>query len=60
MTFSGIIGEFYSAASIAIADMIELVPVINQMSISISDQLADYELFTRITPRAGRIAKVGL
>ena len=40
--------------------MIELVPVINQMSISISDQLADYELFTRITPRAGRIAKVGL
>ena len=46
--FSGIIGGMFSHTSIAIAEVIEQVPVINQMAFSIADILKNYDFFTRI------------
>ena len=38
----------FSHTSIAIAEVIEQVPVINQMAFSIADILKNYDFFTRI------------
>ena len=54
----GIIGEFFSAASISIAEIIKEIPVINQLSVSISNQLSDFNLFTRLLPNAVDNARV--
>ena len=56
----GIIGDFFSFGSISIAEVIQQVPVINQMSFSISDRLKDYDFFTYISMRTNRYALVSL
>ena len=58
LIFSGMIGEFYSAASISIAEIIKEIPVINQLSMSVFNELSANNLLTRITPSAGDNAKV--
>ena len=56
--FSGIIGGMFSHTSIAIAEVIEQVPVINQMAFSIADILKNYDFFTRIINSVDQYSEV--
>jgi len=52
-------GDFFSSASLGIAGLIqETGGLINQISISISNELAKYDNFLRGNYRAGRYSEV--